>query len=77
MGPSSKERPECRSTLTYSPSLQVPADLAEIWNHKSAQQKAVIRLCKAAADGDIEAIKVRHLEPRPRIDHSCEQFLQV
>lgn len=40
------------------PFLQVPAGMAELWNHKSAQQKAVIRLCEAAANGNNEAIKV-------------------
>ena len=44
------------------PYLQIPAEVAEIWKRKSAQQKAVICLCQAAAIGDIEAIKVRHIQ---------------
>lgn len=36
----------------------MPSDLAELWNTKSAQQKAVLRLCGAVRAGDAEALKV-------------------
>lgn len=40
----------------------VPSDLADLWNAKSAQQKAVIRLCAAVRAGDTEQLKVRHAD---------------
>jgi hypothetical protein len=33
-------------------------DLQELWADKSAQQKALQRLCAAAAAGDLDAIRV-------------------
>jgi len=37
----------------------VPSDLVELWNAKSAEQKAVLRLCAAVRDDDAGALKVR------------------
>ena len=48
--------------MAFTP--QIPANLIDLWKTKSAEQKAVIRLCEAAAAGEVDEAKVCCFELR-------------
>lgn len=53
----------------------VPSDLAELWNVKSAQQKAVLRLCAAVRAANADALKVCRDTSLAKWAHpSCDSF---